>query len=139
MTENVRKERAYEKYAWVLFVPGNILFSFLGLTLIFVFTQTLVVLGVFKLVSFGVITVVGLRSFRRGKMWAWYALWYPVAYYIQLIIIENLNLSPVESFKGRGVDPIVAPFLVLSLLGLLLPYRMFFPKKQSTVESASRA
>ncbi|HLB68463.1 MAG TPA: hypothetical protein VJN63_08375, partial [Thermoplasmata archaeon] len=65
-----------------------------------------------------------LRSYRRGERWAWYALWVlPLNFVIGL---QGLVLS-----LRVGAPPLFVPllFVIISLLGLLLPYRKFFPKK----------
>ena len=70
-----------------------------------------------------------LLPYRRVERWAWSALWfYPVFWAAHLFG----NLPP-------GTDHIhQIVFIVLSLIGLLLPVRVFFPSGQDrhAVESA---
>ncbi|SEI15353.1 hypothetical protein SAMN04515692_12352 [Leifsonia sp. CL147] len=72
-----------------------------------------------------------LLPYRRVERWAWGALWfYPVFWAAHLFG----NLPP-------GTDHIhQIVFIVLSLIGLLLPVRVFFPSGQDrpTVGSARR-
>jgi hypothetical protein len=68
-------------------------------------------LGVFGLL----LTVV---PFRRRERWAWFALWfYPVFWLAHLVF----GLPPGSDHVHQVV------FIVLSLAGLLLPVRPFFP------------
>ncbi|MBT8160643.1 MULTISPECIES: hypothetical protein [Arthrobacter] len=59
-----------------------------------------------------------LVPYQRRELWAWFALWfYPVFWAVHLLG----NLPP-------GTDHIhQVIFIALSLIGLLLPARMFFP------------
>lgn len=153
-----RKERAYEKYAWILiFASGIVLlretFELLfsgrpplsdrtiepiagmswsqlfsqspGIASLITFTTRM---GVIFILSFAILAIsVSLTGYRRGERWTWYALWI-------LPLSQTFVLALVSSFIGQpairiGVStPNVV--IVLSLLGLLLPVRKFFPKKQ---------
>ncbi len=66
---------------------------------------------------FGLIII--LKGYRRGHRWAWYTLWY----YPALFIAGALLTPSIASF--------LIPFAIIYSVGLLLPYRKFFPKKQS--------
>ncbi len=71
-------------------------------------------------VGFGVfVMAVSARPYRKGYRWAWY-----VMLYIPLIS------AGVLAGVLNGGTVIWAIILVVSLLGLLLPYRKFFPRKQ---------
>ncbi|WP_423181235.1 hypothetical protein [Arthrobacter sp. NyZ413] len=74
---------------------------------------------------FGALIV--LVPYRRTERWAWYALWfYPVFWLVHLLG----NLPP-------GTDHIHQIFfIVLSLTGLLLPVRTFFPAPQHAAHDA---
>ena len=62
--------------------------------------------------------LLALVPFRRGERWAWFALWFlPVFWSVHLFG----NLPPGEDHVHQVV------FIVLSLVGLLLPARAFFP------------
>lgn len=68
-------------------------------------------------------TMITLMSYRRKERWAWFILWYyPIFWIIHLVG----GLPPGNDHVHQVV------FIVISLLGLLLPFRQFFPEK--TVE-----
>ena len=65
------------------------------------------------------VVLIAATSYRQGQRWAWFALWSLPLFLVMLTLHE---------LRGPYVFmPIL--FLVLSLLGLLLPYRKFFPRK----------
>ena len=123
-----RAEKVYEKYAWVFLLPGGFFYLLLGIA----FTFSPAVLGPtvpMEVRFFGVsligLTVFGLaitlNSFRKGEKWAWYTVWYYPILFASILAIEY-------------GDPYFAAnsslFLGLSLIGLFLPYRKFFPKSR---------
>ena len=148
-----RVEKAYEKYAWIiLFAVGT--FGFIGnlaLTLIgpsvdpdlqpiagvtwdelssanprvaswidYIYRS---VSGNAVLASFFMMAI-SLKSYRRGEKWSWYALWsFPV--------FLGLGLFPYSLSVGASGATIYlyTVVLIVFLLGLLLPYRKFFPRK----------
>ena len=125
-----RNEKAHEKYAWVFLLPGEIFYFLLGtgfatLQALGPSTPKEELLGRFFGLTLIGLTVFGLattlNSYRRGEKWAWYTLWYYPIFFASIFAIDI-------------TDPYFAAnsslFLVLSLIGLLLPYRKFFPKKQ---------
>ncbi len=130
-----RAEKAYEKYAWTFLIPGGLFYLVLGIGFS---TSPGSTLGPFStpaeelrarflgLALLGV-TVIGLaitlKSYRRGKKWAWYTLWYYPVLFASIFAIEYGDAY----FAGNS-----SVFLVLSLIGLLLPYRKFFPKVSAT-------
>ncbi|MEO9362790.1 MAG: hypothetical protein ABI348_02710 [Nitrososphaera sp.] len=66
---------------------------------------------------FGV--MITLQAFRRGEKWAWFTLWYyPVFWALHLAG----GLPPGNDHIHQVV------FIALSVLGLLLPVRYFFPR-----------
>lgn len=68
--------------------------------------------------GFGLLVVaVASVPFRRGERWAWFVLWIVPVFMVALLIHE-LNGGFVEM-------PVL--MLGMSLAGLLLPYRVFFP------------
>ena len=144
-------EKAYEKHAWmILFAVGAFLF-YLALLIIVTagranpdlqevagmtwdelasispgFASYLVLgartLGVILsgVAFFGM--AVSLKSYRRGERWSWFALWYfPMLF----------GLSAALEFGAGGVTEgrIFTVLLGVSLLGLLLPIRKFFPRR----------
>lgn len=65
---------------------------------------------------FGVL--ITLLPFRRRERWAWFALWfYPAFWFVHLVG----GLPPGKDHVHQVV------FIVLSLVGLVLPAREFFP------------
>lgn len=70
--------------------------------------------------GFGVmVIVVAVAPYRRGQRWAWFTLWVVPVFMIGLLLHE---------LEGDYVH-MPAMLLVLSLAGLALPYRVFFPKQ----------
>jgi hypothetical protein len=68
---------------------------------------------------FGVL--VAVFPFRRRERWAWYAFWfYPVFWTVHLVG----RLPPGKDHVHQVV------FIVLSLAGLLVPVREFFPRRR---------
>ena len=74
-------------------------------------------------IAFGIsVMAISFFSYRKGERWAWYVLW--IVPLVLLSIIFN-DVSAGMSMSGiLGI-----PLLLLSLLGLLLPYRKFFPRR----------
>ena len=110
-----RGETAYERYAWVLLLLIGIIVLVFGTSGAFfgddVAVRTLIGtfgagMGIFGL-------AITLTAFRRGERWAWFVLWYyPIFFLIHVIAL------------GTVLPDLI--FLVISLLGLLLPFRKFF-------------
>jgi len=69
------------------------------------------------------IIVISLTAYRKGEKWAWYALWFIPAYFIGSAAIT----MSIESSLSLLLP--IMMFVILSLLGLLLSYRKFFPSK----------
>jgi len=69
------------------------------------------------------ITVISMTAYRRGEKWAWYAFWFVPAYFLGWVA---LGLT-IES--SSSTIPYLMVFVILSLVGLLLPFRKFFPSK----------
>lgn len=74
-------------------------------------------------VGFGIaVMAISWFSYRKGERWAWYALW------IVPLVVLSITLNDVRA--GMSLSGFLGiPLLALSLLGLLLPYRKFFPGK----------
>jgi hypothetical protein len=69
-------------------------------------------------------TAITLRSFRRKEGWAWFILWYyPIFWTLHLVE----TLPPGNDHIHQIV------FIIISILGLILSFRQFFPRK--SVES----
>ncbi len=62
-------------------------------------------------------------GYRKGETWTWYASWTLPLMLIAFTIGNN---------RGHGGEwPMFIVLLIVSLLGLLLPTRKFFPRKSS--------
>ncbi len=150
-----RKERAYEKYAWVIFLVIGIFSLIMALgsaftggevewasrlqsvtgtkwselaasnPTLFKFIKLVNSEGGVLRVSLAALTIaVSVKSYRRGERWAWYLFWF--------LLIGFVATTAVNELYGVSIVGFSITFLVLFLLGLLLPYRKFFPKKQLT-------
>lgn len=153
----VRTEKAYEKHAWIILFALGIVGLIVGLIGVSTgrpfeepLVRTMTGMGWDELVAsspriaayislwirfafsavafFSILSIpIAWKSYRRGERWAWYALW---AIPISSIAFTGVILSGGVSFwdsSGSIFYTLIA--LPLSLLGLLLPYRKFFPRK----------
>ena len=143
-------ERGYQRYAWVLLAIVGIVFIFnafvylagvdpdpplfqnmLGQSLSS-FNSSFPMAGATitlllqawgtTMLGFGIFTIaVSYMPYRKGERWAWYVTWYlPV--FLLLGTVANYT-------KGGESWPVELAFLLVSLAGLLLPYKKFFLKK----------
>ncbi len=77
----------------------------------------------FQISFISLMMVVTVVPFRRGEQWAWYALW---------VFPLSSSVLALRVFLVGGMGwTIILVFVAISLLGLLLPYRVFFPKNRS--------
>jgi len=149
----VMKEKVYEKYAWILLFVIGVLILVGGLPHSFGINtdpETVeriigMTLNEFKesnptffdlynfyfrfggLSDIGVaffIMAISLTTYRKGEKIAWYILWFIPAFFIGSALIT----MSVESSLSLLLP--ISMFVILSLLGLLLPYRKFFPRKR---------
>jgi len=129
----VRTEKAYEKHAWVIFIPLQVLVIFFGLSYILAafdlggvrtsFPRDVALPLGLTSVAFGIVTLlIVLKWYRRAVAWAWYGLWT-----VPIFLVARF-LAGI--FLGEEANPGPPLFAVLSLVPLLLPYRKFFPRKQ---------
>jgi hypothetical protein len=77
--------------------------------------------------SFVAVTIIVIAAvpFRKGERWSWYFLWLVPATAL-VIVIRNLMAGVRSVVLNDLVDA------VLYVAALLIPYRQFFPKAQST-------
>jgi hypothetical protein len=62
-------------------------------------------------------------AFRRGQRWALYVLF--------LVPLSLLYLTGDVYLSNGSTWPVYLILIVVDLIGLLLPYRSFFPKQKS--------
>jgi hypothetical protein len=124
----IRKERAYEKYGWVILSASAVLGIVAALVTTFpplyVFSSSLYegvypIMGALgtALVGFNILALlISLIPYRRGERWAWLTLWMlPLGWVSQFVFLADVS------------------YLVLAFLttvGLALPYRRFFSRAQ---------
>lgn len=126
--------KGYEKNAWVLVAILGVVGIFFSITMLAgiqidtklpQYSSSMLYLSRMSGWSLLGLSVFGLvltcKAFRRGERWAWYVVWFLPFYFI-VNIADNY-------MQGGGNWPLYTAFLLVSLAGLLLPYRMFFPKK----------
>ncbi len=161
-TRGVTNEKVYEKYAWILLFAIGILVLVGGVphslgintdpeTVERIIGMTINEFkdsnpGFFDLYRFyfrfgglsdlGVaffIIAISLTAYRKGEKFAWYIMWFIPAFFIgcAAITVDTITMS-VESSISLLLPIIV--FIILSLLGLLLPYKNFFPGKRTLAE-----
>ena len=144
--------RVYEKYGWVLYVALGLLWLVVGFAQAFfpdglLNTDAQLVLdmswselqtsnpegaelvrfyiggiGLLKMSWSFLVLAITLTGFRRGEKWAWYTLW------LVPIVLVSCALFYISWF-GRVNEALQwIPITTLSIVGLLLPYRTFFPE-----------
>lgn len=70
--------------------------------------------------GYGVLVIaVASVPFRRGERWAWFVLWIVPTFMVGLLVHELQG----DFFQMPAI------FLAMSIAGLVLPYRVFFPKR----------
>ena len=129
-----RSVRAYEKYGWIILLASALLGIFLAvLTAIppenirssplmqlaypIMTTLSISTIGFF---IFAMVTIV--FPYRRGERWAWFTLWMlPLLWLAQFVLSPDLMYYLVLA--------------IMSVAGLVLPYRRFFSGSQ---EESSR-
>lgn len=152
---NKMNEKFYEKYAWIIFIAigvivllGAIPHTF-GLNTDPTLVQTISGKTIdelkvsspmfFNLYNFYFVggglsdlgfafflIVISATAYRLRQKWAWYAFWFVPAYFLSWVVLSST--LPFES--SSSLIPPLTVFIILSLIGLLLPFRKFFPKKR---------
>jgi len=152
-------ERFYEKYAWVFFLIIGVMILAGGIPHMFgintdpalveaISGQTIEDLKTsspmfFNLYNFyfsggglsdiGVaffLIIVSIFAYRTGQKWAWYSLWFVPLFFIGWLF---LILPLPEKAQSSMFVPLML-FIVLSVLGLLLPFKKFFPKNTTNID-----
>jgi hypothetical protein len=146
-------ERIYEKYGWLIFIALGLLWLVTGLSQLFnadvmiemdvqhvkgmswselealnpesieLVRLYMGTMGNLKVSWSFFILAITLTGYRRGEKWAWYTLWLAPAILVSQGIIDSVLLGDVNEMLKW------IPITSLSLLGLLVPIRKFFPKK----------
>jgi len=68
------------------------------------------------------VLAITLTGYRRGEKWAWYTMWLVPALLVGQGLFNSVFLGDFKEMLQW------IPITTLSLLGLLLPYRKFFPR-----------
>src|SRR5215211_8483429 len=127
INEEIRLERAYEKYGWVILavsaVFGIVVAVMTTLPPLSWFTDPVIVTAYSLMGALGV-TWVGFNLFaliltlipyRRGERWAWFTLWMlPLLWLFQFVLSPDLSYYLILA--------------IISTVGLILPYRRFFSR-----------
>lgn len=148
------RERFYERYAWVVFLGIGVLVlaggiphmlgmntdpalvtSIAGQTIEEIQTTSPLLFDLYEfyfrgggLSDIGVaffLIVIALCAYRKGERWSWFALWFVPVFFLLWLVIS----LPLPAEARASLQPPLIVFLVLSLLGLLVPIRKFFPKR----------
>ena len=145
--------RVYEKYGWVLYVALGLLWVVVGFAQAFfpdglLNTDAQRVLGMswselqtsnpegaefvrFYIGEMGLLKMswsflvlaITLTGYRRGERWAWYTLWLCPANLVGQGLFDSVLLGDFNLMLPW------IPITSISLVGLLLPIRRFFPRK----------
>ncbi len=135
MARSARLE-TYGRNAWLILFAAAALGIFGGVSLLFPTNPTYQLPTVIWIIRAWGITWIGFNMlalvlivgpYRRGERWAWYALWL-----MPLLLVGYFVLSPELTMN-------LVLAILTAALGLLLPYRRFFPdaeQQPSGVRSA---
>jgi hypothetical protein len=152
------KMKIYEKYAWVILLALGLLWLVVGFVavfqpegifegdaqsvtnmpwselkasspraadfVIFIYGQ----MGLLKISWSLFILAITLTGYRKGEKWAWY-----IMLLAPILLVSDAVFSAVFIGDINQVIQFI-PITVITMLGLLLPYRIFFPKKPSDVQ-----
>ena len=144
--------RVYEKYAWVMFIGLGLLWLVVGFYSVFspegVFeadAQSVMnmpwselkasnpvaasfvffiygQMGVLKISWSFFVLAITLTGYRRGEKWAWYIMWSVPGLLAGDALFSVIFIGDVSQTLQ------FIPITSITLLGLLLPYRKFFPR-----------
>ncbi len=145
-------ERPWVKYGWVVYLFLGLLWLVVGLTQVFnpdglledeaqhVTDMSLSeheascpeatelvrflfgAVGMLKTSWSFLVLAITLTGYRRGEKWAWYTMWLVPALLVGQGLFNSVFLGDFKEMLQW------IPITTLSLLGLLLPYRKFFPR-----------
>jgi hypothetical protein len=152
-------ERVYEKYAWVILLAAGLLWMVVGIVAVFhpegifetdaqsvthmpwselkasspqaadfvIFTYGQ--MGLLKISWSFFVLVITLTGYRKGEKWAWYIMWSVPALLVSDALFTSIYIGDVSQILS------FIPITAITLLGLLLPYRKFFPKSPASDQS----
>jgi hypothetical protein len=143
-------ERGYVKYGWVVYLFLGLLWLVVGLTQAFnpwglTDAQHITgmslreleasypeatelvrflygALGMLKTSWSFLVLAITLTGFRKGEKWAWFTMWLVPALLVGQGLFNSVFLGDFKEMLQW------IPITTVSLLGLLLPYRKFFPR-----------
>ncbi len=144
--------KVYEEYAWVILFTLGLLWVVVGFTQVFfpyglLEDETQLVtdiswselktlspqatelvsliygwLGLLKVSWSFLVIAITLTGYRKGEKWAWYTMCL-----VPILLVSNALFN--TWFFGDTSEMIQwIPIMTITLLGLLLPYRKFFPR-----------
>jgi hypothetical protein len=149
-------ERVYEKHGWLVYLALGLLWLVVGLSQTFFPNELLEddanliidtswselqasspaatdfvrwiygAMGLLKMSWSFLVLAITITGYRRGEKWAWYTLWLVPALLVSSALF-NANFTGDVSKMLEWI-----PITTISLLGLLLPYRKFFPRQQQS-------
>lgn len=151
--KNLKNEKFYVKYAWVIFLIIGIIVLIGGVPHSFgvntdpklvetISGKTIEELkdsnsmffdlynfyfsgGGLSDVGFGfLLIIISIFAYKQGQKWAWYAFCFVPAYFLAWI---GLSLSLPSESQASLFTPLIV-FIILSLIGLILPFGKFFLK-----------
>ncbi|MHC1680545.1 MAG: hypothetical protein AB9860_04765 [Methanomassiliicoccales archaeon] len=145
-------ERVHEKYGWIILFALGLLWLVVGIVAVFqpegIFETdaqsvtnipwselktsnpeaanfVIFVYGQMGLLKIGwsiFVLAITLTGYRKGEKWAWYLMWSVPAF----LVCDALYTAIFIGDISQVLDFI--PITTITLLGLLLPYRKFFPR-----------
>ena len=128
-------QKAYEKHAWIIFLASGIfILIFIGFNFLLFpsidakhwdwltsdsevvnYLRTSTRAAGLLAMGFASLTIaVSLTGYRKGEKWSWYTLWYLPVFFGLLALV------------WPWLWPLLTLLVIISLLGLILPYRKFF-------------
>ena len=145
-------ERGYVKYGWVVYLFLGLLWLVVGLTQVFnpeglldneaqhiagmslseleasfpdateLVRFLMGAVGMLKTSWSFFLLAVTLTGYRKGEKWAWYTLWLAPALLVGQGLFNSVFLGDFNEMLQW------IPITTVSLVGLFLPYRKFFPR-----------
>ncbi len=86
-------------------------------------------LGMLKISWSFFVLAITMTGFRKGERWAWYILWLAPILLVSQGVFDSIYFGNINEMLQW------IPILTLTLIGLFLPYRKFFPRKPQLDQS----